>query len=290
MLLARGTVHLPLTSGDEAHKETEQRGRKIIVEKGASGPVGRLSSGAATDDAHGLATEVDDVKKKVNGHPADAFEKQIETDGSSNRTVREQGSSGDPVAGSKEFPNEQPLEEGEQSPNAPDERAKQRRGRLVPGNLILTSVSVSDLSCKGEGVSSEQDLYLVVKWAEKEARTTIKRSSSNNCSWPGEELVLVVRAKEQLQESVLVELSLWDSNVGHKKPRPNDLIGRDTFSVKHLVKSTAGPVSVDASRGANASPTHGFDARFRRGSKVYGYDNKRDSRAGRRTTAAASAY
>ena len=53
----------------------------------------------------------------------------------------------------------------------------------------------------------EQDPYMVVKWGGQEVRTSAKRDSGKECSWPKEELVLIVRSKKQLQEPVEVEVS-----------------------------------------------------------------------------------
>lgn len=56
--------------------------------------------------------------------------------------------------------------------------------------------------------SFEQDPYLVVKWGGgQEVRTSTKRDSGKECSWPKEELALIVRTKKQLQEPVEIEVS-----------------------------------------------------------------------------------
>lgn len=53
----------------------------------------------------------------------------------------------------------------------------------------------------------EKDPYVIFKWAEQEARTTVRRDAGKKCSWPKEELALIVRNKAQLQEPVEVEVS-----------------------------------------------------------------------------------
>lgn len=54
--------------------------------------------------------------------------------------------------------------------------------------------------------SVHKDPYLVVKWGDQEVRTSAKRDSGKDCSWPKEELALIVRTKKQLQEPVQVEV------------------------------------------------------------------------------------
>lgn len=61
----------------------------------------------------------------------------------------------------------------------------------------------------------EQDPYLVVNWGGQEARTSAKRDSGKDCSWPREELALIVRTKKQLQEPVEVEVSEPPSSSAH---------------------------------------------------------------------------
>lgn len=148
--------------------------------------------------------------------------------------------------------------------------AKKSKGRLVPGSLVLTSLSASALPNTEKGAFSKQvcrlrsdarceeallsfaqsrsltkcqrfmqmglerehrehtqaipppprrvastsypvrfkqDPYIVVKWGGQEVRTSVKRDSGKECSWPKEELALIVRTKKQLQEPVEVEVS-----------------------------------------------------------------------------------
>lgn len=47
----------------------------------------------------------------------------------------------------------------------------------------------------------------MVKWGGQEARTSSKRDSGKDCSWPKEELAFIVRTKKQLQEPVEIEVS-----------------------------------------------------------------------------------
>ncbi|CAM9491524.1 unnamed protein product, partial [Ectocarpus fasciculatus] len=94
---------------------------------------------------------------------------------------------------------------GDARPEQP--QVKKRKGRLVPGSLVLTSVSASDLPDTEKGVFSKQDPYLVARWGEQEVRTSAKRDSGKACSWVKEEVALLVRTKKQLQEPIEIEAS-----------------------------------------------------------------------------------
>lgn len=80
-------------------------------------------------------------------------------------------------------------------------------------------------------IDSLKDPYLVLKWAEQEARTTVKRNSGKECSWAKEELVLLVRAKKQLQQAVEVEVRVggWGHDRCFKIYRDNDDSFRGLF-------------------------------------------------------------
>lgn len=62
-----------------------------------------------------------------------------------------------------------------------------------------------------------KDPYLIVNWAEQTTRTTVKRYSGRECSWPKEELALLVRAKDQLEEPLGVEVRHFASGVIHSR-------------------------------------------------------------------------
>lgn len=64
----------------------------------------------------------------------------------------------------------------------------------------------------------EQDPYLVVKWGEQEVRTSAKRDSGKDCSWPKEEFALIVRMKKQLQEPLEIEVRLAHVNTPPELP------------------------------------------------------------------------
>lgn len=178
---------------------------------------------------------------------------------------------------------------GDDGPQADKlQKAKKKRGRLVPGSVVLTALAASDMPNTEKGVFSKQvrlfrrnhmltkedtccqgsffrarkamikkketsprrswvthhflpracassrthvvpstsccrycsrcslplgrhhlchkDPYLVVKWGDQEVRTSARRDSGKDCSWPKEELALIVRTKKQLQEPVQVEV------------------------------------------------------------------------------------
>ncbi len=63
----------------------------------------------------------------------------------------------------------------------------------------------------------------MVKWGGQEVRTSVKRDSGKECSWPKEELALIVRTKKQLQEPVEVEVS--------RHPRRGGLADRTRLAV-----------------------------------------------------------
>ncbi|CAN0001945.1 unnamed protein product, partial [Hapterophycus canaliculatus] len=132
---------------------------------------------------------------------------------------------------------------GEDEPQAEKpQQATKKRGRLVPGSLVLTCVSATGMPNTEKGAFSKQDPYLVVKWGEQEVRTSAKRDSGKDCSWPKEELALIVRTKKHLQEPIQVEV--WNDNAGDKKPSPDVLIGKGDIPVKHLaLKAPAAPSS-----------------------------------------------
>ncbi|CAM9147585.1 unnamed protein product, partial [Pylaiella littoralis] len=127
------------------------------------------------------------------------------------------------------------------------QRAKPRKGRLVPGSLVLTSLSATELPNTEKGLFSKQDPYLVVKWGEQEVRTSAKRDSGKDCSWPKEEFALIVRMKKQLQEPL--EIEVWNDNAGDKKPSPDVLIGKAPLPVEHL--ALASPAALSGTTGGN---------------------------------------
>ncbi|CAM9513435.1 unnamed protein product, partial [Ectocarpus sp. 12 AP-2014] len=131
-----------------------------------------------------------------NAPPSCASDARVDTKAEKRaRNTEERGEAGGGHAG----------DNGEARPEQP--QAKKRKGRLVPGSLVLTSVSASDLPDTEKGVFSKQDPYLVARWGEQEVRTSAKRDSGKACSWVKEEVALLVRTKKQLQEPIEIEAS-----------------------------------------------------------------------------------
>ncbi|CAM9761994.1 unnamed protein product, partial [Scytosiphon promiscuus] len=145
---------------------------------------------------------------------------------------------------------------GAQSEKKAQQHADKKRGRLIPGSLVLASLSASSMPNTEKGVFSKQDPYLVVKWGDQEVRTSAKRDSGKDCSWPKEELALIVRTKKQLQEPIQVEV--WNDNAGDKKPSPDVLIGEGNIPVKHLaLNPPAAPASTIKAGGRSETPAAG---------------------------------
>ncbi|CBJ49003.1 hypothetical protein Esi_0115_0046 [Ectocarpus siliculosus] len=157
---------------------------------------------------------------------------------------------------------------GDARPEQP--QVKKRKGRLVPGSLVLTSVSAADLPDTEKGVFSKQDPYLVARWGEQEVRTSAKRDSGKACSWVKEEVALLVRTKKQLQEPI--EIEVWNDNAGDKKPSPDVLIGKGSLPVKHLASAdpaapphTTGGGGGSSGGGGGGSASAGVGKRRNRG-------------------------
>lgn len=64
----------------------------------------------------------------------------------------------------------------------------------------------------------------MVKWGEQEVRTSAKRDSGKDCSWPKEELALIFRTKKQLQEPLAIE-------VGEAREHPPALVAQQTMGL-----------------------------------------------------------
>lgn len=104
-----------------------------------------------------------DVAKEKNGAaPQSAVEFEIETARSS-ETVAPASSA---VAGPEKVPIRESQEGKRRVSGAPDEGIKRRKRKLVPGNLLLKSVSASGLSADDDdGVFSKQvdiDLFATI--------------------------------------------------------------------------------------------------------------------------------